>query len=45
VFRWYPRFQDGREFVEDDKRGGHPKLTQTEVNIVAAAADLVKNDH
>jgi hypothetical protein len=32
-----------RELVEDDKRGGHPKLTQTEVNI-AAVADLVKND-
>ena len=29
--------------VEDDKRGGRPKLTQTEVNI-AAIADLVKND-
>jgi len=29
--------------VEDDERGGHPKLTQTEVNI-AAVADLVKND-
>ena len=30
--------------VEDDERGGHPKLTQTEVNI-AAVADMVKNDH
>jgi DNA-binding IscR family transcriptional regulator len=27
----------------DDERGGHPKSTQTEVNI-AAVADLVKND-
>jgi len=26
------------------KRGGHPKSTQTEVNIVAVT-DLVKNDH
>jgi hypothetical protein len=26
------------------KRGGHPKSTETEVNIVAVA-DLVKNDH
>jgi hypothetical protein len=25
-------------------RGGHPKLTRTEVNV-AAIADLVKNDH
>jgi hypothetical protein len=43
VFRWYSRFQDGRELVEDDKRGGCPKSTQTEVNI-AVVADLVKND-
>jgi len=44
VFRWYSRFQDGKELVDDDERGGRPKLTQTEVNI-AAVADLVKNDH
>ena len=37
------RFRDRRELVEDYERGGHPKLTQTEVNI-AAVADLVKND-
>jgi hypothetical protein len=42
IFRWYSQFQDGRELVEDDKRGGHPKSTQTEVNI-PAVADLVKN--
>jgi hypothetical protein len=27
VFRWYSRFRDGRELVEDDDRGGHQKLT------------------
>ena len=43
VFRWYFRFRGGRELVEDDERGGSPKLTRTEVNI-AAVADLVKND-
>jgi len=43
IFRWYSRFRDRRELVEDDERGGHPKSTQTEVNI-AAVADLVKND-
>jgi histone-lysine N-methyltransferase SETMAR len=42
VFRWYSRFRDGRELVDDD-RGGRPKSTRTEVNI-AAVADLVKND-
>ena len=43
VFRWYSRFRDGRELVEDDERCGLPKSTQTEVNITAVA-DFVKND-
>jgi len=43
VFRWYSRFRDGRELVEDDERGGRPKSTRTEVNI-AAITGLVKND-
>ena len=41
---WYSRFWDGRELEEDEERGGHPKLTGTEVNI-AAVADLFKYDH
>jgi len=44
VFRWYSRFRDRRELVEDDEIGGRPKSTRTEVNI-AAVADLVKNYH
>jgi len=43
VFSWYSRFRDGRELIEDDKRGGRPKSSRTEGNI-AAVADLVKND-
>jgi hypothetical protein len=43
VVRWYSRFRDGRELVEDDEKGGRPKSTRTEVNI-AAVADSVKND-
>jgi len=43
VFRWYSRFRDGMELVEDDKKGGRPKSTRTEVNV-ASVADLVKND-
>ena len=43
VFRWYSRFRDGRELVEDDERGGRRKWTRPEVNI-ATVADLVKND-
>jgi len=41
--RWYSRFRDERELVEDDERGGRPKSTGTEVNI-AAIAELVKKD-
>jgi hypothetical protein len=43
VFRWYSRFRDGRELVEDDERGSRPKSTRSEVNV-AAVVDLVKND-
>jgi hypothetical protein len=43
VFRWYSRFRDGRELVEDEALGGRPKSTRTEVNI-SAVVDLVKND-
>jgi len=35
VFRWYSRFRDGSELVEDDERIGRPKSTRTEVNIAA----------
>jgi histone-lysine N-methyltransferase SETMAR len=42
VFRWYSRFRDGRDLVEDYERGGRPKSTRTEVNIIAVA-DLIKN--
>jgi hypothetical protein len=44
VLRWYSRFQEGRDLVEDDERGGSAKFTRTEVNI-AAVADMVKNYH
>jgi hypothetical protein len=44
VFRWYFRFRDGRELVEDGERGGSPKSTRNEVKM-AAVTDLVKNDH
>ena len=30
LFRWYSRFRDRKELVEDDERGGRPKSTLTE---------------
>jgi len=35
VLKWYSRLRDGTELAEDDKRGGRPKSTRTEVNIAA----------
>jgi len=43
IVRWYSRFRDGRDLVECDERGGLPKSTQSEVNMVAVT-DLVKNN-
>jgi hypothetical protein len=43
VCRWYSRFRDREEQIEDDERDGRPKSTRSEVNI-DAVADLVKND-
>jgi hypothetical protein len=43
VFRWYSRFGDETELVEDVERCGRPKSTRPDVNI-AGVADLVKND-
>ena len=43
VCRWYSRFRDGRQLAEDDERGGRPKSTRTEVNVVAVAYLIKKN--
>ena len=43
LFRWYSRFRDGRELVEEYERDGRPKSNRTKVNI-AAVADFGKND-
>ena len=43
LFRWYSQFWNGRDLVEGDERGGHPKSNRTDINN-AAVADLVKND-
>jgi len=37
VFGWHSRFQDGRELLEDNERGGRPKSSRTEINIAAVA--------
>ena len=50
-FRWYSRFRDGRELVEDDERDGRPKSTRTEVKYCCCCwfgknwpSNRIKND-
>jgi len=33
VFRWFARFRDGREDLEDDKRSPKPRTSRNETNI------------
>jgi len=33
VYRWYARFQDGREDVKDDARSGRPSTARTDENL------------
>ena len=33
VYRWYARFQDGREGVKDDARSGRPSTARTDENV------------
>jgi len=44
VFRWYSRFGDVRELIENDERGGRPKSTRTQIKMFAVISNLVKND-
>ena len=33
VFRWYGRFRDGREDIEDDRRSGRPTECRSDNNV------------
>ena len=33
VYRWYARFRDGREDVNDDVRSGRPSTARTDENV------------
>ena len=44
VYRWYARFQDGREDVKDDARSGRPLTARTDENV-GSVHRLLTEDH
>jgi len=44
VYRWYARFQDGREDVKDDARSGCPLTARTDENVESVHR-LLTEDH
>ena len=43
AYKWYKRFQDGREDVEDDERPGRPSKSTTDKNV-ERVKEMVMND-
>jgi len=44
VFRWYGRFRDGREDIEDDPRSGRPTECRNDNNVKISQL-LLQNRH
>ena len=44
VYRWYARFRDGREDVNDDARSGRPSTARTPENV-ESVRHLLTEDH
>ena len=45
VFRWYERFRDGRENIEDDPRSGRPTECRNDNNVEKVSQLLLQNHH
>ena len=45
VFRWYGRFRDGREDIEDDRRSGRPTECRNYNNVEKISQLLFQNRH
>jgi hypothetical protein len=43
VFKWYKRFAQGRETLENDEHFGWPRMVRTELNIQEVATLLCAN--
>ena len=45
VFRWYRRFPDGREDIENDPRSGRPTDCRNDNNVETNSQLLLQNRH
>ena len=45
IFRWYGRFRDGREDIEDDPRSGRPTECRNDNNVEMISQLLRQNRH
>ena len=45
VFRWYGRFRDGRENIEDDSRSGRPTQCRNDNNVEMIFQLLLQKHH
>jgi len=45
IFRWYGRFHEGREDIQDDPRSGRPPESRADGNIENARQLLLQNRH
>src|SRR5215469_15572698 len=43
VYRWYARFQDGREDVKDDARSGRPSTARSDENVESVSHLLTED--
>jgi transposase len=43
VFRWFARFQEGRELLEDDPRPGWPVSARSNKNVEKAHAVVMQD--
>ncbi|KYN13102.1 hypothetical protein ALC57_14709, partial [Trachymyrmex cornetzi] len=43
VYKWYKLFQEGREYVNNEPRSGHPSTSKTDENVQEVKEIVLKN--